>query len=441
MHFRWMAVLFSVLLILTGCSDSGSEGSQSAGEKEETAQSKKQKIPDAPEDYEGIMTQNPGKFAGDNYDKEKVEKALDRIPDDMSTEKIYDYLIYLLGENYQPLYQKLQAFDTSIQSNVKTPEAGELPTLEQMNVEILLDASGSMAGQVEGGMKMNLAKEAIRGFVSELPKGAQVSLRVYGHKGSNQEKDKEVSCKSNELVYPFSTYDSGKFESALSQFQPTGWTPLASAIQSAHKDLNKVKEKQSRNVIYVVSDGVETCGGDPVKAAQALKKSDIQPMVNIVGFDVDDAGQKQLKQVAEAADGSYKTVYSESDLKEYLEAERERLEFEWSMWGTKSRNEIFHNWAEKQRKLDEIVFGDGGLIKVKAREKERLIDAYEYLKEKNKIKAEEGLWDKIIDRSLLFDQETVDLKNEIREELKQMERKAKEKIDKQEDNMTDQYNE
>lgn len=436
MHFRWMAVLFSVLLILTGCSDSGSEGSQSAGEKEETAQSKKQKIPDAPEDYEGIMTQNPGKFAGDNYDKEKVEKALDRIPDDMSTEKIYDYLIYLLGENYQPLYQKLQAFDTSIQSNVKTPEAGELPTLEQMNVEILLDASGSMAGQVEGGMKMNLAKEAIRGFVSELPKGAQVSLRVYGHKGSNQEKDKEVSCKSNELVYPFSTYDSGKFESALSQFQPTGWTPLASAIQSAHKDLNKVKEKQSRNVIYVVSDGVETCGGDPVKAAQALKKSDIQPMVNIVGFDVDDAGQKQLKQVAEAADGSYKTVYSESDLKEYLEAERERLEFEWSMWGSESFNEITGNWAKKQNELDSIVYGKDGIKGLSDREYKRLMDATEYLTSKSKVKSGEELRDNIINRSEMIMEQSMEQNDTITDELAEMEDKAKRKIDEQEDNMT-----
>lgn len=436
MYFRWMAVLFSVLLILTGCSDSGSEGSQSAGEKEETAQSKKQKIPDAPEDYEGIMTQNPGKFAGDNYDKEKVEKALDRIPDDMSTEKIYDYLIYLLGENYQPLYQKLQAFDTSIQSNVKTPEAGELPTLEQMNVEILLDASGSMAGQVEGGMKMNLAKEAIRGFVSELPKGAQVSLRVYGHKGSNQEKDKEVSCKSNELVYPFSTYDSGKFESALSQFQPTGWTPLASAIQSAHKDLNKVKEKQSRNVIYVVSDGVETCGGDPVKAAQALKKSDIQPMVNIVGFDVDDAGQKQLKQVAEAADGSYKTVYSESDLKEYLEAERERLEFEWSMWGSESFNEITGNWAKKQNELDSIVYGKDGIKGLSDREYKRLMDATEYLTSKSKVKSGEELRDNIINRSEMIMEQSMEQNDTITDELAEMEDKAKRKIDEQEDNMT-----
>ncbi len=202
-----------------------------------------------------------------------------------------------------------------------------------MNVEILLDASGSMAGQVEGGRKMDLAKKAIQEFVAGVPEGAKVSLRVYGHKGSNQKKDKKVSCESNELVYPLQSYDSDEFEESLNQFQPTGWTPLASAIQGAHGDLKESGEDgvKTRNIVYVVSDGVETCGGDPVKEAKRLGESGIEPMVKIIGFDVDDAGQQQLKKVAEASKGSYQDIQSEDDLKEYLEAEKERLKREWKV--------------------------------------------------------------------------------------------------------------
>src|SRR5690606_19523722 len=105
---------------------------------------------------------------------------------------------------------------------VNTPEA-ELP--KQVNVEILLDASGSMAGRVSGGVKMDLAKEAIRDFVSKMPEGAQVALRVYGHKGSNQQKDKELSCKSTEVGYPLEAYDKSSFQTSLDQFQTTGRTP------------------------------------------------------------------------------------------------------------------------------------------------------------------------------------------------------------------------
>ena len=67
------------------------------------------------------MMQNPGKFSGENYDQAEVEKALDQLPDNLSTDEAYNHLIYLLGENYQPMYQKLNALDPSIQVNLQIP--------------------------------------------------------------------------------------------------------------------------------------------------------------------------------------------------------------------------------------------------------------------------------------------------------------------------------
>ncbi|PMB17844.1 hypothetical protein CEN45_21660, partial [Fischerella thermalis CCMEE 5198] len=167
-------------------------------------------------------------------------------------------------------------------------------TPEKLNVAILLDASGSMAAEVPGGVKMDLAKEAVQSFASNLPEEANVSLRVYGHKGSNSQQDKAVSCESNEVIYEADTYEDDRFQKALDTVKPTGWTPIAAAIKSARKDLDAKAEK-ARNLVYVVSDGEETCGGDPVKEAKALNESDIQAMVNIIGFDVDDKGQRELK--------------------------------------------------------------------------------------------------------------------------------------------------
>ena len=66
-------------------------------------------------------------------------------------------------------------------------------------------------------------------------------------------------------------------------------------------------EENVENIIYVVSDGIETCGGDPVKAAQAAAISGYRAIVNIIGFDVDNAGQRALKKVAKAGGGKYTT--------------------------------------------------------------------------------------------------------------------------------------
>ena len=45
-----------------------------------------------------------------------------------------------------------------------------------------------MEDPVTGRVKMDLAKQAIQSFVSKLPQGTQVGLRVFGHKGSGADK-------------------------------------------------------------------------------------------------------------------------------------------------------------------------------------------------------------------------------------------------------------
>ncbi|PRX38476.1 Mg-chelatase subunit ChlD [Planifilum fimeticola] len=272
----------------------------------------KGEVKQAATDVEGMLREGPGKYAGDKYDEEKVKAELEKLPDNMTADEAYNHLVSLLAEDYMSIVKELDELDPTIKTNVKTPGGvnnleGDTP--KQVNVEILLDASGSMAGRVSGGVKMDLAKEAIRNFVSKLPESAQVALRVYGHKGSNQQKDKELSCKSTEVVYPLGAYDESSFQKSLNKFRPTGWTPLAAAIEQAKSDLSGKTGENVENIVYVVSDGIETCGGDPVKAAKELHESEIQAIVNIIGFDVDNAGQRALKKVAEAGGGKYTTSY------------------------------------------------------------------------------------------------------------------------------------
>ncbi|WP_169713826.1 vWA domain-containing protein [Paludifilum halophilum] len=434
--------LFSLtlcLFLLVACTEQNTQSSNEESPEKPTAK-KEEKIPEASDDPEEIMRQNPGKFSGENYDEEKVEKALDQLPDDMTSDEAYNHLVYLLGEDYQKEYQKLLAFDTTLQIDVDTPEEGEEPAIgfEQLNVAIVLDASGSMAGKVDGGMKMDLAKEAVQNFVSELPEGAQVSLRVYGHKGSNSEKDKEVSCKSNEVVYPMGDYAPASFKKALNRFQPTGWTPLTDAIEEAHNDLNKTKQGNVRNVVYVVSDGEETCGGDPVQAGKELHESNIQPVVNIVGFDVDDKGQQQLLEVAEAADGTYKDVYSESDLQSYLEAEKEQLRLEWHFWGADSENKIMDRWAEKFGLLEDIIYNEG-LWPITDREIKHLYAAEEYLSSKGKVEDDHKLGSLIFNREKVLGSFYSDKNSEINESLKKERKRLKEQVREKKEEMVDEY--
>jgi hypothetical protein len=84
-----------------------------------------------------------------------------------------------------------------------------------------------------------------------------------------------------------------------------GYTPLAGALQRARDDFDGRPAKSNSNFVYVVSDGEETCDGDPVAAAKALTAASIGVQVNLIGFSVDSKSATQLKRVAQAGGGAY----------------------------------------------------------------------------------------------------------------------------------------
>ena len=53
--------------------------------------------------------------------------------------------------------------------------------MKQLNISVLIDASGSMKATIGGEQMMALGKDAVKRFGTELPEEAIVSLRVYGH--------------------------------------------------------------------------------------------------------------------------------------------------------------------------------------------------------------------------------------------------------------------
>ncbi len=263
-----------------------------------------------------VAYEGEGQYAGDKYDQKKVEAELDKLPEGLTSKEVYVYMLSLIGENYKKYKDMYDQVDPNFKQQTKdmNPIAPN-GTAETLNVEVILDASGSMAQSVPGGVKMDLTKSSIQDFLKSLPPSANVGLRVLGHKGSGADKDKEISCSQTELVYGLEPYNEEKFNGVLNNFSPKGWTGIAKALEEAQKDLASKQGPGVKNMIYLVSDGIETCGGDPVAAAKALHQSNVAAVVNIIGFDVDNQAQQQLKSVADAGGGSYVTVNDAASLK------------------------------------------------------------------------------------------------------------------------------
>ena len=405
--YLFLILLLVSLLALSACGakegasadkNKSEEAGKAKGKEKEQKKKKSEPEDEEDDDYgiagsvEDIIKEKPGKYTGNGYNKAVVHRALDEKSfQDKDSFQVYEELLKLMaeGKNYQPYYDYYEAFNPKIETTLtkmpggmKLGDDGDIDM--NVNIAILLDASGSMAQKIGGKTKMELAKDAINQFVSSMPEEANVSLRVYGHKGSNSDSDKKVSCDSTEVVYDFKPYNESNFKSSLGKFQPTGWTPIANAISETKADFEKVGT-DGENIIYVVSDGVETCDGDPVKAAKELHDSNIKAVVNIIGFDVDSNGQKQLIAVAEAGGGEYETVKTAKDFEKLWEDERRRLWNEWWDWGSKNWNEVWDEQAKKENELYDKKTEFSNLI---YDEKSRLQEAMYYLKDKEQINSE-----------------------------------------------------
>ena len=169
---------------------------------------------------------------------------------------------------------------------------------------IAIDASGSMAARAGAETKMDAARRAAIAFLRGMPTNTEVGLVAFGHRGTNLPAGKAESCRGVEAIYPLGAANPARVETALGQVRPTGWTPLAAAITLAGQSFAP-SNTPGAQVVYVVSDGLETCGGDPVAAARSLRQGPVQAIVNIIGFDLSAADRAQLSAVAEAGGGSF----------------------------------------------------------------------------------------------------------------------------------------
>lgn len=424
-----IGILFA--MVMAGCSEEKNTSAEekNAAEKEtaqpeEEAETEKD-IPEAAVHNVEEIVKEKGKYNAQELteeDQQAILEELETVPDGLTGEEAYSIAVSLFAADIEEEAAKFEEVDPTIQIDSSTPEDEiDIPDQETVNVAILLDSSGSMAGEVSGGQKMKLAKQAIQKYAADLPEGSNVMLRVYGHQGTGTEEAKEMSCKSNEVVYDLGEYDEQAFTASLEKFDPAGWTPLAGAIEAAEQDLQQQTGENIRNVIYVVSDGIETCGGDPVAAAASLNESDIQAEVNIIGFDVDNEGQKQLEAVAKAGKGQYKSVYSESELNDYLKQEYSRLYWEWLAWGNDRSFDILAQ--SNDIAFDLLAYNNDISFKILAAKNEMNSLRYD-LKELDKFKDEEAVkkYNELVDIrhdtvNQYFDQEK-ERKDSIRKEMK-----------------------
>jgi Ca-activated chloride channel family protein len=171
------------------------------------------------------------------------------------------------------------------------------------NLIFILDASGSMWGQVQGKAKIAIAKEVLTDLIKKVPDDATVGLVAYGHR-------RKGDCNDVEELVPLGPIDKGKLIKEIQALSPKGKTPITLSVR---KTAEKIKHLEDETTIILVSDGKETCEGDPCALVKELKAAGIKFVMHVIGFDVTEEEKVQLECMAQAGGGEYFTAKTAKD--------------------------------------------------------------------------------------------------------------------------------
>ncbi len=179
-------------------------------------------------------------------------------------------------------------------------------------IEIILDASGSMYKKLDKTTRIAIAKSVLKDLMqTSLPQDVPLALRIYGHR-------KEKACDTN-LEMPLKPFKSKKGISIIDRVDPKNRsrTPLAESLMLVTEDL---KSATGRKLVILLTDGEESCGGDPEEAIRFLREQGNDVQLNIVGLAIDSekTGQ-QFSHWAKLGGGMYFAANDQLGLKSALE--------------------------------------------------------------------------------------------------------------------------
>ena len=178
------------------------------------------------------------------------------------------------------------------------------------NTVLIFDASGSMAAQADGGSRINFEIESVADYVNNLKEDVNLSVVAYGHKGNNTQAGKAASCAGIEEIYYMGPVNGGVVTGKVNTLNPNGWTPITDSLKKAQSILTRSSATGQKHIV-LLSDGEETCGGDPVAYAKQLCDAGIT--VDVIGLDVDGIAETQLNGISLGGCGEYFAVGSVDD--------------------------------------------------------------------------------------------------------------------------------
>ncbi len=176
---------------------------------------------------------------------------------------------------------------------------------------LVLDASGSMWGQIEGEAKITSAQRAVRDLLDTMSDDGILGLVAYGHR-------RRGDCGDIEVMVEPAPGTREAVAAAVDAISPKGKTPLGDAVREAAEIL---RYQEDPATVILLSDGLENCGVDPCALGADLEAAGIDFTAHVIGFDVAaPEDQAQLACIADATGGRFLAADNAAELSEALVA-------------------------------------------------------------------------------------------------------------------------
>jgi Ca-activated chloride channel family protein len=146
-------------------------------------------------------------------------------------------------------------------------------------IEFLFDASQSMYAQWQTNTRFEIAKKLLSEMVDSLDQipNLEMALRIYGHTKKFPPQD----CDDTRLEVPFGKNTAYQIKKKLNEIKPSGTTPIAQSLDQCGKDF---PDDPARNIIILITDGIEECNGDPCAVSLMLQRKGIVLKPFVIGL-------------------------------------------------------------------------------------------------------------------------------------------------------------
>lgn len=148
----------------------------------------------------------------------------------------------------------------------------------------ILDASNSMNSSWGSQTRIQAARDVLNQELEALRNipNTEIALRIYGHQTpfNNLEQD----CNDTKLEVPFGSNNLENIKLKIKTVEAKGATPIARSLEAAAADF---PDTLARNIIILITDGLESCDNDPCVIAKKLKTKGVKVTPFVIGLGMD----------------------------------------------------------------------------------------------------------------------------------------------------------